>query len=41
MQTLQARYRRSSAGSFRLFAVALGVVMFVAQWIGGDLSAAW
>ncbi len=37
MQTLQARYRRSS-WFVPLFAVALGVVMLVAQWIGGDLS---
>ena len=36
MQTLRARYRRSS-WFIPAFAVALGVVMLVAQWIGGDL----
>jgi hypothetical protein len=35
MQTLRARYRDSS-WFVPMFAVGLGVVMLIAEWIGGD-----
>ena len=38
MQTLKARYRRSS-WFMPAFAVALGVLLMAAQWIGGDPQA--